>query len=401
MHAGARRTAPTSSVAYHAGVLKTLITLCALACAAPLLAADAPAPLVPRHFQLLQQALLHYRQLALHPELTRLPPLPHRSLREGEVWTGIAGLRTLLGSLGDLAPAADGPAPDDVLDATLVAALVRFQERHGLTQDGVLGPATYRQLTTPLAKRVRQIEWTLERWRALPPNPHTRAIIVNIPRFRLYALDSSDEPESKWLQIDVVVGKAVEELHTPTISADLTHLIFRPYWDVPASITQKELLPAARRDAAYFARNHYELIDGSGNVVPYSTTRLDELAAGLLRVRQQPGDDNALGAVKFALPNSESIYLHDTPARALFARSKRAESHGCIRVADAAALAAWVLREEPGWTPARISEAMQRTEPLRVNLTEPIRVYIVYGTAIAREDGSMLFLDDLYGLEKD
>jgi murein L,D-transpeptidase YcbB/YkuD len=209
-----------------------------------------------------------------------------------------------------------------------------------------------------------------------------------------------DDPESKWLQMNVVVGKAVRDLHTPTFSADLTHVIFRPYWDVPPSIARNEIVPAARRDADYFRRNHYELVDGADNVLPYSPEQLDALASGQLRVRQQPGPDNALGAVKFMLPNANNVYLHDTPARALFERTRRAESHGCIRVADAAALARWVLNNEPEWTRQRIETAMQGSQPLRVDLTEPIHVYIVYGTAIAREDGSMLFLDDLYGLER-
>ena len=384
--------------------------LLALACALPLHAAqaDSPVPVAPGHYQLLEQALQHYRELAQRPGLTQLPALPRRSVKPGEPYAGVPALRALLIALGDLPAAAptalpapaSGDTPQDVLDATLVTALAHFQERHGLTQDGVLGPATFRQLTTPLATRVRQIEWTLARWRELPPNPYARAIIINIPRFRLYALDAMDDPESRWLQIDVVVGKAVQDLHTPTFSSDLTYLVFRPYWDVPPGIAAREIVPAARADDGYFARNQYELVDGAGNVLPYSADQLDALAGGRLRVRQKPGADNALGAVKFMLPNTNSVYLHDTPARALFARSRRAESHGCIRVADAAALAEWVLKDEPGWTRERIEAAMRGAEPLRVNLTEPIRVYIAYGTAIAREDGSMLFLDDLYGLEK-
>jgi L,D-transpeptidase YcbB len=391
-------------------VLLRCIALLALSSALPLHAAqaDSTVPVAPSHYRLLEQALQHYRELAQRPGLTQLPALPQRSVKPGDAYAGAPALRALLTALGDLPEAAspDLPAPagadtpQHVLDATLVTALTHFQERHGLTQDGVLGPATFRQLTTPLATRVRQIEWTLKRWQELPPNPHARAIIINIPRFRLYALDGMDDPESSWLQIDVVVGKAVQDLHTPTFSSDLTYLVFRPYWDVPPGIAAREIVPAARADDGYFARNHYELVDAAGNVPPYSADQLDALAGGRLRVRQKPGADNALGAVKFMLPNANSVYLHDTPARALFARSRRAESHGCIRVADAAALAAWVLKNEPGWTRERIAAAMQGAEPLRVNLTEPIRVYIAYGTAIAREDGSMLFLDDLYGLEQ-
>lgn len=360
------------------------------------------------HYVLLENALPRYRELAARPALTQLPALPRRSLKQGDSWEGLPALRTLLTALGDLPetgaaqPAAVPDAtPVATLDATLVEALQRFQERHGLEADGVLGPSTWRALTTPLSQRVRQIERTLARWRELPPNPHSRAIFVNIPRFRLYATSSMTGSEADMLRIDVVVGRTLRDLRTPTFTADMTHVVFRPYWEVPRSIARNEILPAARRDIGHLARNHYELVDGSGRIVTATPEALEQLAAGKLRLRQKPGPDNALGSVKFMLPNAYNVYLHDTPARTLFTRPQRAFSHGCIRVADPFALARFALQDEEGWTPARIAEAMRGDRTLQVNLAEPIRVYIVYGTAIARADGSVLFLEDIYGLERD
>lgn len=360
------------------------------------------------HYVLLENALPRYRELAARPALTQLPALPRRSLKQGDSWEGLPALRTLLTALGDLSetgaaqPAAVPDAtPVATLDATLVEALQRFQERHGLEADGVLGPSTWRALTTPLSQRVRQIERTLARWRELPPNPHSRAIFVNIPRFRLYATSSMTGSEADMLRIDVVVGRTLRDLRTPTFTADMTHVVFRPYWEVPRSIARNEILPAARRDIGHLARNHYELVDGSGRIVTATPEALEQLAAGKLRLRQKPGPDNALGSVKFMLPNAYNVYLHDTPARTLFTRPQRAFSHGCIRVADPFALARFALQDEEGWTPARIAEAMRGDRTLQVNLAEPIRVYIVYGTAIARADGSVLFLEDIYGLERD
>jgi L,D-transpeptidase YcbB len=366
-------------------------------------------PSTMRHYALLEQAQLRYQELARHPQLTRLPPLPARSLRPGEVYQGMPALQNLLLATGDMR---QSPAPPDqpgagvsstvpTLDETTTAALLRFQERHGLVPDGVIGPATWRALTTPMAARLRQIERTLARWRALPANPHRRAIFINIPRFRLYAMSGAEDREADLLQMDVVVGRIVEKLHTPVFTADLTHLIFQPYWDVPRSITLAEIIPAARRDPAYLARNDFELLDRSGNIVPVSGDGLDALARGSLRVRQRPGERNALGMVKFMLPNPDGVYLHDTPERGLFARPVRAFSHGCIRVAEPAALARWLLDEDPAWPASRIAAALQGNETLQVNLAEPVRVYIVYGTAIAREDGSVLFLDDLYRLDRE
>jgi murein L,D-transpeptidase YcbB/YkuD len=361
-------------------------------------AANAVLPSTMHHYALLQRAAAQYQELARHPELTRLPPLPSRTVRPGQMYEGMPGLRALLVALGDLQPSAIAlPA---VLDEATAAALQRFQERHGLQQDGVLGPATWRALTTPLAARLRQIELTLARWRSLPANPHRRAIFINIPRFRLYAMSGVDDHEADLLQMDVVVGRTIEELRTPVFTADLTHLIFRPYWDVPRSITLAEIIPAARRDPAYLARNNFELLDRTGNIVPVAPDRLGDLQHGNLRVRQRPGERNALGAVKFVLPNPNGVYLHDTPERGLFARPVRAFSHGCIRVSDPAALAGWLLGEDATWNAERVAAAMQGNATLQVSLAEPVRVYIVYGTAIAREDGSVLFLDDLYRLDR-
>lgn len=375
----------------------------AAAAAAPAAAAvsTGSSPREMPHYRLLEQALERYRALAVQEDLTGLPPLPRRSLKEGDSWEGMPALRRLLLALRDLQDATP-PDPQSalVLDAVLVEALQRFQERHGLDTDGVLGPATWRALTTPLGSRLQQIERTLANWRALPPNPHRRAIFINIPRFRLYAVTGFEAHESQMLQINVVVGRTVENMRTPVFTEDMTHVIFRPYWDVPASIARNEIVPAARRDANYLARNHYELLDRSGRIVAATPEALDQLASGVLRVRQRPGADNALGSVKFMLPNSHNVYLHDTPSRALFSRSRRAFSHGCIRVEDPATLAQFVLQDDPTWTPERIAAAMSGDAPVRVDLAEPVRVYIVYGTAIAREDGSVLFLDDLYDLER-
>jgi murein L,D-transpeptidase YcbB/YkuD len=394
----------------HAGRCSAWCLLLWLCCGNPdgiAHAATGTAPAGMHHYQLLDAARLRYAALAAQPALTQLPALPVRALRAGDEYGGASALRTLLTALGDLeaAPASGEPAPasaaTEVLDPALQAALVRFQQRHGLEADGVLGPATWRALTTPLAARLRQIERTLARWRSLPANPYARAIFINIPRFRLYALDGVDDHEPDVLQMDVVVGRNVARLRTPTFTADLTHVIFRPYWDVPRSIVLRELLPAARRRPDYFSSRHFELVDGAGAIVPYSPQRLEQLASGALRVRQRPGPDNALGAVKFVLPNGYGVYLHDTPEQRLFARPVRAFSHGCVRVAQPARLAAWVLEAETGWTAERIAAAMDGTAPLRVDLAEPVRVYVVYGTAIAREDGSVLFLEDLYGLDRD
>ena len=287
-----------------------------------------------------------------------------------------------------------------VLDAQLNSALRNFQRRHGMTEDGVLGPATYRALTTPLAQRVKQIERTLLRWEQLPANPGPRTLFINIPQFRLIGLHSAQDTESQMLRMDVVVGRNEKRLRTPTLVTELTDVIFHPYWDVPSSILRNELLPQIRANPKYLENNHMEIVGASGSLLAADDAGIAALASGKARVRQRPGPDNALGRVKFILNNELSIYLHDTPATALFARPRRAFSHGCVRVADPPALARFALQDEPAWPPERVQAMLESDQTLRVKLARPIRVYMVYGTALALENGEVRFYDDVYGLDK-
>lgn len=250
---------------------------------------------------------------------------------------------------------------------------------------------------------VRKIELTLERWRWLPTF-HTPPIIVNIPEFRLFAFRTTADRAADILQMDVIVGRTFPRTRTPVFVADMKSVIFRPYWDVPRSIMLREELPKIRAHPAYLAAQHLEIVSGVGDSatpLPPTPASIQALASGTARLRQQPGPDNALGLIKFDLPNQYDVYLHSTPAQQLFLRQRRAFSHGCIRVSDPVALAAYVLRGTPGdWTPERIRAAMNGAQTRRVRLSRPIRVIILYGTVLAKEDGEVLFFDDLYGQDK-
>jgi len=355
------------------------------------------------HYTLLKQTLARYRQLAARSDLPKLAQLPPRPVKPGDPFPDAAAVRQLLVVLGDLR--ADDPAVDGEprLDGALVSGLKRFQARHGLTTDGGLGLTTYEALTVPLAARVRQIELSLERWRWLPPFD-SPPIIVNIPQFRLFAFQSTTDRAAGLLQMDVIVGKAFPHTRTPVFTEDMRYVIFRPYWDVPRSITEHEELARIRSNPAYLEKQQLEIVagpDDSATALPPTAENLDALAAGELRLRQRPGPENALGLVKFMLPNAYNVYLHSTPAHRLFGESRRAFSHGCIRVSDPVALAAYVLRDTPGnWTPAAIEAAMNGAQPQQVKLAKPIRVMILYTTALATEAGPVLFFDDIYGYDR-
>lgn len=362
------------------------------------------------HYRLLREALARYRALATEVPPVALPSLPRRSLGAGDVYAGVPELRRRLVAFGDLPAEAGGVALPDAsaadaarLDDALLAAIARFQARHGLEADGVLGRATLAALNVPPAQRVRQIELTLERWRWLPPF-RARQIIVNIPQFRLFALESAEDRVGGTLQMPVIAGRAYRETRTPVFTADIEYVVFRPYWDVPRSIAVNEIVPLVRAKPGYLERNRMELVNGQADDSPVVEATPENLAAlerGALRVRQRPGADNTLGLIKFVMPNGYGVYLHGTPGRRSFLLPRRDLSHGCIRVSDPAELAAYVLRGEPGgWTPQVIDAATRAEDARRVKLTAPVHVMLLYGTALATEDGRILFFEDLYGLDR-
>jgi L,D-transpeptidase YcbB len=384
--------------------LDVAATVAALATAANVVDAVAAAEPHFYHYALLKSALSRYRALTTNSELTNLPSIGRRSIHPGDAYAGATALRQLLLAEGDLSQqAANQSAAGQTLDATLAEALKRFQDRHGLGTDGALGASTYVELVTPLAKRVRQIELTLERWRWIPAFD-TPPIIVNIPEFRLFAFNTTADRVASILQMPVIVGQTYPGKRTPVFVGDLKFVIFRPYWDVPRSITLREMVPQIRAHPDYLQRNNFEIVRGESDdaaIMSPTPDAIAALAAGQLRLRQRPGEDNALGLIKFLFPNTHNVYLHSTPAHRLFLASRRAFSHGCIRVSDPAALAVYVLRNSgEQWDSARVDAAMRDSHSLRVELRDPIHVMILYGTAMATEAGPVQFFDDIYGHDR-
>jgi L,D-transpeptidase YcbB len=282
----------------------------------------------------------------------------------------------------------------------LVEAVKRFQARHGLQPDGILGKDTQTALGVPLIWRVRQIELALERLRWLPHLRQDRLLAVNIPMFHLWVWDSVATNAVPLFGMDVIVGRALST-RTPVFVEEMRYIIFKPYWNVPASIVRKEMLPAIERDPDYLRREDMEMVRGAGDdAQPVAATEenLARLRAGSLRLRQRPGPKNALGLVKFVFPNDASVYMHGTPAAELFTRPRRDFSHGCVRVEDPVALAEWALNDQPEWTRDRIIAAMNAEPSRRVNLTRPIQVILFYITAVVMpEDGTIHFAEDIYG----
>jgi len=344
-------------------------------------------------YERLRGALARYRVLASEP-LAALPAV--RKLAPGQDYAGIAALHRLLVALGDLAP---GTGVPQRYEGEIVAAVRRFQERHGLDADGVIGKASLAALNAPLRGRVRQIELALERLRWLPPLTADKLIVVNVPEFRLRAMRRDGETFSTALRMNVIVGRALDT-QTPMLIEELRRIEFRPYWNIPPSIARKEVVPRLRREPEYLAREAMEFVPTRGGrpTTEPSEAMLEAVLRGEARIRQRPGPRNALGAIKFVFPNNANIYLHHTPGTALFARGRRDFSHGCIRVEAPVELARFVLEEETGWDEARILAAMREdASPRTLRVRTPIPVLVFYTTAVAEEDGRMFFLPDLYG----
>jgi murein L,D-transpeptidase YcbB/YkuD len=240
----------------------------------------------------------------------------------------------------------------------------------------------------------------MERGRWLPRLADRPTVFVNVPLFRLWASDPvrGNEP----LRMNVVVGKAVSSA-TPIFLEEMEYVVFRPYWNPPPSIVKKEIVPQARRDPSYLARESLEIVASGRDdapALPGSAENLDAVVAGRLFVRQKPGPRNSLGLAKFIFPNAENIYMHGTPAQQLFSRTRRDFSHGCIRLEDPARLAEWILRDNPGWTRERIEKAMQGERPTQVNLRERLRVVIFYDTVHVNSEGVVHFVGDIYGHDR-
>jgi len=348
------------------------------------------------HYWLLVAALVRYRELARDSSLVVLPPMP-RMLRPGDAYAGVPTLRRLLRLLGDYRDSTATPILDTVYSAALVEAVKLFQMRQGFLPDGVIGDSTRARMEHPFEQRIRQMELALERWRWMPRRFEAPPIIVNIPAFRLYAFADPDLSERGMLAMNVVVGTAFKT-ETPVFFNNLEYLVFSPYWDVTPAIALNEIKPAALGDPEFLTRNRYELVEGAEPIQPWPEN-IARIGQGV-RVRQTPGPHNALGAVKFIMPNDYQIYLHDTPAKAMFERTRRDASHGCIRLSDPLGLARFLLRDQIDWTEARIRAAAGAGVPTTVRLRRRVPVLITYATAVARQNGDVFFYQDIYGHDR-
>ena len=299
-----------------------------------------------------------------------------KSYKKGETAPEIVTMKQRLQITGDM-PAGD---TSQVFNDSLELGVKSFQQRHGYTPDGVVTAALIKDMNISVEKRIQQLLINMDRMRWMPNRPSGNLILVNIPEFVLHVMDG----DKKVFDMPVVVGK--EGHNTVMFTGDLNQVVFSPYWNVPQSIVEKEILPAMAKNPDYLASQNME-ITGEEDGLPV--------------IRQLPGPKNSLGKVKFLFPNSFNIYFHDTPAKSLFEKDKRAYSHGCIRLSDPEKMAEYLLRHNPEWTPEKIREAMNSGKEKYVKLKDPVPVFISYYTAWVDESGRLNFREDIYKHDED
>jgi murein L,D-transpeptidase YcbB/YkuD len=337
----------------------------------------------------LRKVLADYKAAAAKGEWPSVPSTLR--VKPGQKSPHMAILANRLAATGDYTGPHPGQGQSAVYSPALQEAVERFQRRHGLADDGVIGAGLVAELNVPIAKRIRQLELNLERWRWLPRSLGERYILVNVPEYHLEVREGAQVP----LSMRVVVGK--RDTPTPIFDDEMTHVVFSPYWNVPPDIAQGETLPEMLKDPGFLTRMNMEIVDSSGKTVDASALDVETLAN--YRFRQRPGAENALGLVKFVFPNQHNVYLHDTPTDSLFARPSRSFSHGCVRLEQPLALAQYVLRDQSEWTKERIEQAMQSGDERTVKLRRSLPVYLVYWTARVTGDGVVQFRNDVYGID--
>lgn len=260
----------------------------------------------------------------------------------------------------------------------LVTAVQKVQKRFGYKQNGVMDALLLKQLNVSVEDRIQQLRVNMQRLQTINEPTGTR-LVVNIPEYKLHVYEGSQQI----FDMDIVVGS--EEHKTVMFNDEMTHIVFSPYWNVPQSIVENELMPAMNRNKNYLRNNGYE-ITGYENGLPV--------------IRQKPGPQNSLGQIKFVFPNEHGIYFHDTPAKGLFEYPKRTFSHGCIRLSEPVKLAEYLLKNSQGWTLDKIKKAMNSGKEQWLKLPKPVAVSIVYYTAWVDDGGLLQLRQDIYGLDK-
>jgi murein L,D-transpeptidase YcbB/YkuD len=353
--------------------------------------------LQPHHtgYLKLKSALLKYKNINDSGGWHEVPAGP--KLRKGDIGKRIAVLRSRLIISGDLTDSKNDNK--EYFDEALENSVKKFQARNGLKIDGVVGSSTLSVLNISVKDRMEQIKFNMERWRWLPQDLGKRYLMVNTANFELDIIENGQSVTSS----RAIVGK--KKRPTPALSRKITYMELNPYWNIPHNIALNDILPCIKKDPNYLKDKNIRVFenweDGAGEINPESidwdTVTKENF---VYKLRQDPANSNALGRVKFIFPNEFSIYLHDTPARELFNKTKRTFSSGCIRIEKPMELAAYLLTDNSKWTFEKLTDALNSKKNRTILLSDPMNIHILYWTAWVDKDGTVNFRDDIYGRDR-
>jgi murein L,D-transpeptidase YcbB/YkuD len=342
--------------------------------------------LSPLSLPAMEQAIFAYQDLAARGGWNSVPA--DKELRIGLRDPNVVELRRRLISSGDLRQTSGDAA---AFDSYVQAAVKRFQERHGIPADGVVGAGTLKALNVPAHVRLSQLQANLERIKAMGV-PTGRYIMVNVPGAQIEAVENG----TVVTRHTAVVGKV--DRQTPLLSSTIYAVNFNPFWTVPASIIKKDLIPKMQKEPSYLRDHNIRIYNQQGiELQPEQVNWYSDEATDYM-FKQDPGDQNSLGNMKLSFHNPHQVYMHDTPAKNLFGSDYRFESSGCVRVHNVRELVSWVLRDN-GYNLAMVDQTVRSGERLDVDVVNPPSIYTVYFTAWTTGDGIVHFRDDIYNLD--
>ena len=332
-----------------------------------------------------ERAIEDYRQLTLNGGWPVVPA--NKKLRLGDSSRNVRMLRKRLVISGDLSARAGN---SDVFDTWVDSAVRRFQARHGLPADGVMGRYSYAAMNIPANIRLGQLETNLVRLRSMSGFLGNRYVMVNIPAAQIEAVEGGKVVSRH----TAIVGK--RDRQSPILASKIYELNLNPYWTSPTSIVRKDLIPLMRKDPQYLTNNNIRIFDKANNEIPPESIDWNTEEAVDFRFRQDPGKINAMGSVKINFPNPHAVYMHDTPQQSLFSRLLRFESSGCVRVQNVRDLITWLAKDTQGWDRRSIERVVESGERIDVTLNEPVPVYWNYITAWSTRNNVVQFRDDIY-----
>jgi murein L,D-transpeptidase YcbB/YkuD len=340
----------------------------------------------PHTVAYLEQAIAQYQNIVANGGWPTVPMV--NKLKLGMSDPAVSELRKRLVISGDLSRTA---GISNSFDTYVDAAVKRFQSRHGLPADGVLGKYTYAALNVSAPVRLGQLETNLVRLRSMSGFLGDRYVMVNIPAAQIEAV----EGDRVVLRHTAIVGKI--DRQTPILNSKINEVIVNPYWNAPESIVRKDIIPLMRKNPQYLAENNIRILGPDGSEIDPTTIDWNTEDAAKFRFRQDPGKINAMASVKINFPNPHATYMHDTPQQSLFDKLMRFDSSGCVRVQNVRDLVTWLMKNTPGWDRQRFEATIKSGENTPVAIADPVPVYFTYISAWSTGDGVVHFRDDIYG----